>query len=114
MPLNSLACGSSPPPPPPREQMGLYSFITGALHPRKQGSWPPLICCRTQNTTSTRPQEPREEMVTYCLNAKESKVTVQHRPGSVGLVKKETDDTPLSPSPLPRDCSRGRVVALSG
>ena len=53
-------------------------------------------------------------MVTYCLNAKESKVTVQHRPGSVGLVKKETDDTPLSPSPLPRDCSRGRVVALSG
>ena len=26
-------------PPPPREQMGLESSLTGALHHRKQGSW---------------------------------------------------------------------------
>ena len=56
--------------------MGLDSFITGTFHPRKQGSWPPLICCTTQITTSMTLQEPREEVVTYCLATTERKVIV--------------------------------------
>lgn len=78
------------------------------------------ICGRTHSTTSTRTKEPWEELVIYCLATKQSKVTVQHRPGSMGLVVEETDDTP-HPSPLlglqqrsrgrseqpgPRDCDK--------
>ena len=60
-----------------------------------------------------RTKEAWEELVTYCPDAKQSEVTVQHRPGLPGLVMEEMDDTPLHPSLLPRDYSRGRGVALS-
>ena len=48
------------------------------------------------STTSRRAQEPWGELVTYCLATKESKVTTQHRLGSLGLVIKEIDNTPPS------------------
>ena len=57
-----------------------------------------LICGRTHSTTSTKAQEPQEELVTYCPAAKQSKDTVQHRLGSPGHMTEETDDTPQSPS----------------
>ena len=60
-----------------------------------------------------RTKEAWEELVTYCPAAKQNEVTVQHRSGLPGLVMEEMDDTPLHPSLLPRDYSRGRGVALS-
>lgn len=38
---------------------------------------------------------------------------MQHRLGSLGHMTEETDDTPQSPSSLPRDYSIGRRVTLS-
>ena len=43
-----------------------------------------------------RTKEAWEELVTYCPAAKQSEVTVQHRPGLPGLVMEEMDDTPTS------------------
>ena len=125
--LNFKACGSSPATHPHKE------LVTPYLHP--QGSkwhWSPpsrvprkllsqeaeelatLICCGTHSTTSRRAQEPWEEVVTYCSATKQSEVTTQHRLSSPGLVMEETDDTSFPPFPLPRDCSRGHKVVLSG
>ena len=105
--LNFKACGSSPATHPHKE------LVTPYLHP--QGSkwhWSPpsrvprkllsqeaeelatLICCGTHSTTSRRAQEPWRELVTYCPATKQNKVTTQHRPGSLGLVIKEMDNTP--------------------
>ena len=74
--------------------MGPESSLTGSLCPRKQGSWPPLICCGTHSTTIRRAQEPWGELVTYCPATKQSKVTSQHRSGSPCLVIEEMDNTP--------------------
>ena len=60
-----------------------------------------------------RTKEAWEELVTYCPAAKQSEVTVQHRSDLPGLVMEERNDTPLHPSLLPRDGSRGLGVALS-
>ena len=53
-------------------------------------------------------------MVTYCPASKQSEVTTQHRLSSPGLVMEETDNTSFPPFPLPRDCSRGQGVVMSG
>ena len=92
---------------------------TGALPHRcppsqEAGELPAPSCGRTHSTTSRRAQEPWEEVVTYCSATKQSEVTTQHRLSSPGLVMEETDDTSFPPFPLPRDCSRGHKVVLSG
>ena len=58
-------------------------------------------------------KEAPEELI-YFPAAKQNKVTVQHRLGSLGLVMEEMDNTPLPPYLLSRGCSRGREVTLSG
>ena len=80
---------------------------------QEAGELAALICGRTHSTTMMITKEAWEELVTYCLATKQSEVTVQHRPGLMGLVMEETDDTLHPPSPLPRGRSRGHAVALS-
>ena len=74
--------------------MGPESSLTGTFCPRKQGSWLSLICFRIHSTTTRRTKEPGEELVTYCSATKQSEVTTQHRPGLLGLVMEETDNSP--------------------
>ena len=122
--LNFCACGSSPLIQPHkelvtprtstlREQTGVEPSLTGAFHPRKKGTWLSLICCRTHSTTSRRAQEPREELVTYCLATNQSEVTVQHRLGSLGFIMEETDDTP-TPNPHLHPHGPGTAAEVTG
>ena len=102
------------PHPHPKGTNGTGALLHCCPPSQEAGELPTPSCGRTHSTASRRAQEPWEEVVTYCLATKKSEVTTQHRLSSPGLVMEETDDTSFPPFPLPRDCSRGHKVVLSG